>query len=173
MTIYRLKDKTPRIDSTAYVFPSSTLIGDVVVSKKCFIGPGVILRGDKNKITIGDETIIQDQVVIHTEEEFPTTIGKRVLIGAGSILHCECIEDDVSIGLGVVLGMGTKIRTGAVVTEGSLIPQLKEINAQTIVAGIPAKEVGKVKGVEGTAKQFSRLRVDLVGIYRGQLERIL
>ena len=172
MTIYRLKDKTPVIDPIAYVFPSATLIGDVVVSKECFIGPGVILRGDKNKITIGEETIIQDQVVIHTEEEFRTTIGNRVLIGAGSILHCECIEDDVSIGLGVVLGMGAKIRTGAIVVNGSLVPQNKEIGAGTIVAGIPAKEMENSKEVRKAAKQFRIPQIHLREIYKTQLERI-
>lgn len=173
MAIYRLKDKIPNIDPTAYVFPSATLIGNVVVSRQCFIGPGVILRGDKNKITIGEETIIQEQVVIHTEEEFSTTIGKRVLIGAGSILHCECIEDDASIGLGVVIGMGAKIRVGAVVANGSLVPQLKEIAARTIIAGIPSKEVENANEVNMAVNQFSILRVDLGKIYRTKLERLL
>lgn len=172
MAIYRLKDKTPNIDPTAYVFPSATLIGNIVVCKQCFIGPGVILRGDKNKISIGEETIIQDQVVIHTEEEFSTTVGKRVLIGAGSILHCECIEDDASIGLGVIIGMGAKIRTGAIITNGSLVPQLKEIAARIIVAGIPAKEVDKAKEANKVIKGFSIPRVNLGEIYRAKLERL-
>ncbi|MFQ6125063.1 MAG: gamma carbonic anhydrase family protein [Candidatus Heimdallarchaeota archaeon] len=173
MAIFRLKEKIPNIDPSTYVFPSATLIGNIVVDKQCFIGPGVILRGDKNKITIGEETIIQDQVVIHTEEEFSTTIGKRVLIGTGSILHCECIEDDASIGLGVVLGMGAKIRTGATVINGSLVPQMKEIAARTTVAGIPAKEVENANVINMAVNQFSILRVDLREIYRTQLERLL
>lgn len=172
MVIYRIQGKTPIVDPTTYVFPSATLIGDVAIGKKCFIGPGVVLRGDKNKITVGEETTIQEQVVVHTEEEFPTTIGNKVLIGAGSILHCECIEDEVSIGLGVILGMGVKIQTGAVVVDGSLVPQWKKIHEQTVVAGIPAKEIEDAKEDWGDVKRLTP-QVHLREIYRNQLERIL
>ncbi len=171
MGIYQLEDNKPVIDPTTYVFPSATLIGNVVVGKNCFIGPGAVLRGDKNKITIGNETFIQDLVVIHTEEEFPTTIGNQVQIGAGSILHCEYIEDNVSIGLSVVLGMGSKIKSGTVVTDGSLIPQWKEVSERSIVAGIPAKPIEEIHELWIDPEQIIS-QLNLRENYRMHLERI-
>ncbi len=75
--------------------------------------------------------------------------------------------------MGVILGMGAKIRVGAVVANGSLVPQLKEIAARTIVTGIPAKEVENANEVNKAVNQFSIMRVDLGKIYRTQLERLL
>ncbi len=172
VNIYQFKGNKPVIDPTTYVFPSATLIGDVVIGKNCFIGPGAVLRGDKNKITIGNETFIHDLVVIHTEEEFPTTIGNKVQIGAGSILHCENIEDNVSIGLSVVLGMGSKIKSGTVVTDGSLVPQGKEVSERLIVAGIPAKPIEEFHELWIDPEQIIS-QLHLRETYRNHLELIL
>jgi carbonic anhydrase/acetyltransferase-like protein (isoleucine patch superfamily) len=94
-----------------------------------------------DRIEIGESTNIQDLVCLHADPGLPCTIGDRVTIGHGAIVHGATVESDCLIGIratilnGAVIGRGTVIAAGALVTEGKLIPP------NSLVMGIPAKVV--------------------------------
>src|ERR1700679_441013 len=46
MPCYQLGDFVPVVAADAYVHPTATLIGDVRVAARCYVGPGAVLRGD-------------------------------------------------------------------------------------------------------------------------------
>ncbi|MDQ2950064.1 MAG: gamma carbonic anhydrase family protein, partial [Acidobacteriota bacterium] len=93
----------PRIAESAYIDPSAQVIGDVVVGERSSVWANVTVRGDVNSIRVGDETSIQDNTVLHVDHRtYPCTIGNRVTVGHGAVLHgCE-VSDRALIGIGAI-----------------------------------------------------------------------
>lgn len=130
----------PRIAQTAYVDQASTVIGDVTMGERSSVWPSAVLRGDVNKIVIGDETNIQDGSVLHGElDKYPVLLGNRVTVGHMVCLHGCVVEDDVLVGIGAVVLNGAKIGRGSVIAAGSLVPEGMEIPPESMVMGVPAK----------------------------------
>lgn len=160
---------SPRVAPSAYIDPGAHIIGDVVLGERSSVWPGVTLRGDIDPIRVGDETNIQEATVIHTDHGFPTTIGSRVSIGHGALLHGCIIEDDALIGIGAIVLNGARIGAGAVVAAGALVPEGMQVEAGMLVMGAPAKPRRAV-----TAEEQERFRKGVAGyvekaaIYRDQ-----
>jgi carbonic anhydrase/acetyltransferase-like protein (isoleucine patch superfamily) len=124
-----------------------------------------VLRGDIEPIRIGTETNIQDGTVIHTDRGFPATIGDRVSVGHGAMLHGCTIEDDTLIGIGARVLNGARIGHGAVVAAGALVPEGMEVPPDTLVMGTPAKPRRPV-----SAEEQERFRRGVSGyVERGKL----
>ena len=134
--IYALGDLAPRVDGSAYVAPTATLIGDVVVGPGASIWFGAVLRGDSGPITVGAGTNVQDLCILHEE----TTIGRDCVLGHGVLAHGIVAEDGVVIGNGALVHEGTRIGAGAVVAAGSLVPANSAIPAGTLWMGVPARQ---------------------------------
>ncbi|HET9965406.1 MAG TPA: gamma carbonic anhydrase family protein, partial [Rubrobacter sp.] len=97
------EDKRPLVADDAFIAPTAVLIGDVVVEEGASVWFGAVLRGDFNRIVVGSGTSVQDNSVIHTNEELPTIIGSNVTVGHLSLLEgCE-IEDGALIGMGSIV----------------------------------------------------------------------
>jgi carbonic anhydrase/acetyltransferase-like protein (isoleucine patch superfamily) len=139
MTIYAFGKKEPQIAKTAYVHPQASVIGDVKIGERVFVAPMVSIRGDRGPIIIGDETNIQDGVVIHSDSGFVTTIGKRVNIGHNATIHAKSIGNNAAIGMGAVLMLGSKVAEGAMIANSALLHDKTLTEPHKIYAGIPAK----------------------------------
>ena len=81
MPVYKFEDKIPNVSQEAFVHPDAVLIGDVVIEKRCFIGPGAVIRADAGSVIIREGTNIQDNVVIHVEAGSDAIIEKNVIWG--------------------------------------------------------------------------------------------
>lgn len=142
---------TPRVDPTAWAAPNSTLIGAVTIGAHASVFYGAVLRADEGAIRIGPGSNIQDNVVMHTDPGLELSVGSRVSVGHGAILHGCVIEDDCIIGMGAkvlngaVVGAGSLVAAGAVVLENTLIP------AGSLVTGIPAKAIRTLTPDERTS----------------------
>jgi carbonic anhydrase/acetyltransferase-like protein (isoleucine patch superfamily) len=134
--IYALGDLVPRIDPSAYIAPTATLIGDVEVGPGASIWFGAVLRGDSGTITVGAGTNVQDLCILHEQ----TTLGRDCVLGHGVLAHGIHAEDGVVIGNGALVHEGTRIGAGAVVAAGSLVPANTVIPAGTLWMGTPAKQ---------------------------------
>ncbi|MBN9657877.1 MAG: gamma carbonic anhydrase family protein [Acidobacteria bacterium] len=156
----------PRIAQTAYVDQASTVIGDVTMGERSSVWPSAVLRGDVNKIVIGDETNIQDGSVLHGElDKYPVLLGNRVTVGHMVCLHGCVVEDDVLVGIGAVVLNGAKIGRGSVIAAGSLVPEGMEIPPESMVMGVPAKVRRQVTEEEKArfkenAQRYIRYRQD-------------
>ncbi|WP_010203259.1 gamma carbonic anhydrase family protein [Salinibacterium sp. PAMC 21357] len=130
---------TPHVSDSAFLAPNATLIGQVTLGERSSIFYGAVLRADVDSITIGDGSNLQDNVTVHCDEGFPTTVGTGVSVGHGAVLHGCTVEDDCLIGMsatvlnGAVIGTGSLVAAGAVVLEGTIVPP------GSLVAGVPAK----------------------------------
>ena len=144
MTIFKFKSFAPNIDSTAWLADDANIIGKVDIRKKASIWFGATLRGDNEKILLGEGSNIQENCVLHTDHGFPLTIGKNCTIGHSVILHGCSIEDNTLIGMGSTILNGAKIGKGCLIGAGSLITENKVIPDNSLVVGSPGKVIREV-----------------------------
>lgn len=131
----------PVVSPTAFVHPSAEVIGRVSLEGGASVWPGAVLRGDIEKISVGSESNIQDNAVVHTDHGVPTMVGRRVTVGHGAILHSCRVEDGALIGMGsVVLGKAV-VGRGALVGAGSVVAPGARIPAGHLALGSPARVV--------------------------------
>ena len=127
------------LDPQCYVASNCTLIGDVTVGKGASIFPGAVVRAEYEPVTIGRRSNIQDNVVIHVDEGFPTVIGEGVTVGHGAIIHGCTIKDNCLIGMGSVIMNGAIIGANSVIGAGAVVAQGAHIPENSLVIGLPAK----------------------------------
>lgn len=128
----------PTIHPDAFIAPTAIIIGNVDIKQGASIWYGTVVRGDIEPITIGEDTNIQDNCTIHTEYDYPTTIGCNVSVGHNAVVHGCTVEDDCLIGIGAVVLNGAMIKKGCVVAAGSLVKEGQVLDPYQLVAGVPA-----------------------------------
>ncbi|MGO1712611.1 MAG: gamma carbonic anhydrase family protein [Senegalia sp. (in: firmicutes)] len=153
---------SPVIDKSCFISKSSDIIGQVFVGKDSNIWYQTVLRGDINKIVIGQNSNIQDGTIIHVEKNIPTIIGDNVTIGHKAIIHGCNIENNVLIGMGAIILNGAKIEENALIGAGSLVTEGKIIPKGTLALGSPAKVIRKltddeIENLKKSAKNYVEL----------------
>jgi len=144
------RGKHPQIAATAYIDPSSVVIGDVVIGEDSSIWPLTVVRGDVHYIRIGSRTNIQDGSICHVMRgEYPLVVGDSVTVGHSATIHGCTIESRCLIGMGAIILNGAVIGTGSIIAAGTLIPERTVIPAGSLVMGSP----GKVKRTLTAADQ--------------------
>lgn len=133
------EEARPQIHESAYIHPSAEIIGRVHIGKEASIWPGVILRGDIERITIGEQSNVQDGSIAHTSRGIPVTLGKGVTIGHGAILHGTKIGDYSLIGMGAILLDGSVIGKECLVGAGAVVPEGVRIPPRSLVIGLPGR----------------------------------
>jgi carbonic anhydrase/acetyltransferase-like protein (isoleucine patch superfamily) len=140
-------DHIPQIAEDVYVDPRACLIGDLVIGARSSVWPGVVIRGDVNRIRIGSETNIQDNSVLHNSHDgeylpggTPLLIGNRVTVGHGVILHgCE-VGELCLIGMGAIVLDRAVIEPEVILGAGSLVPGGKVLESGYLYTGSPARQ---------------------------------
>lgn len=130
---------SPQIGSRVFLAPDAAVIGDVEIGDDSSLWFKTVVRGDVNRIRIGERTNIQDGCIVHvTINTWPTVIGSQVTIGHGVVVHgCE-IEDDCLIGMGSRILDGVRVGRYSIVAAGSVVREGTRIPERTLVAGVPA-----------------------------------
>ncbi len=138
---------SPRIHAEAWLDHSCVVIGDVQIGARSSIWPGVVVRGDINRIRIGSDTNIQDGSILHNSHDgpfmpggAPLLIGDRVTVGHKAILHgCE-IGDECLIGMGAIVMDKALIEANVILGAGSLVPPGKRLASGYLYTGAPARQ---------------------------------
>jgi carbonic anhydrase/acetyltransferase-like protein (isoleucine patch superfamily) len=136
--IYRFKDQAPDIGRGSFIAPDAVLIGRVRIGERSGVWFGSVIRGDVDRIVIGDETNIQDLCVVHVDAAVPAVIGSRVTVGHRAILHGCRIDDECVVGMGSVIQNRARVGSHSIVASGSVVREGFEVPAGTLVAGVPA-----------------------------------
>ncbi len=123
----------------AFVAENATVRGDVTVGKGSSIFFGAVVRTELVPITIGEDTNIQDNCILHTDAGFPLSVGSGCTIGHGTILHGCTVGDNTLIGMGTTVLNGAVIGRDCIVGAGSLVPQGMVIPDGSMAFGSPAK----------------------------------
>jgi phenylacetic acid degradation protein len=144
MPIYAFEGRLPQIDPSAYVSPTATVIGNVIVGARCYIGHGAILRGDYGSIEVGAETAIEEGVIIHARPDDWTRVGRRVTLGHGAMVHNATIHDRAVIGMRAVVSDFSEVGEGALIGEMGLVKNGQKIPADKVAVGVPVRVIGDV-----------------------------
>ena len=161
MPVYRFKDDTPKIHESCFVAPSASIIGQCDLAKDVNVWFGAVLRGDVNKISIGEGTNVQDLSMLHVIEEIPLIIGKHVTIGHSVVLHACTVGDGSLIGMQSCLLDGCEIGKNSLVAAGSLVPPGKKFPDNSMIMGNPAKVVRELRPDE--IKAYSHHYLSYIG----------
>jgi carbonic anhydrase/acetyltransferase-like protein (isoleucine patch superfamily) len=163
MPLYRFGDNEPQVPDDAFVAPNATLIGAVELGRKSSGWFGAVLRGDFERIAIGDGSCVQDNAVVHAAEGLPTVVGANVTIGHAAMLEGCVIEDGALISMGAIVLQRARVGAGALVAAGSVVREGQEIPAGVVAAGVPAVVKKEVDGssrrwIETAAAEYRELR---------------
>ena len=121
----------------AYIAPTATVVGDVILEKDVNIWYGAVLRGDAGTIRVGEGTNIQDVAVLHEE----VTVGKGCTIGHGAIVHGCTIGDNCVIGMGAIVLNGAVLAENCLVGAGAVVTGKMNAPAGSLILGNPAQVV--------------------------------
>ena len=161
MTLYALGDAKPEYPESDnwWAAPDAQIIGKVVFKENASVWFGVVIRGDNEAITIGENSNVQDKCVLHTDMGYPLLIGENCTIGHMVTLHGCVIGNNSLIGMGATILNGAKIGKNCLIGAGALITENKEIPDGSMVLGSPGrvvKELGEaqIAGLEKSALQY-------------------
>ena len=138
--LWSFEGVTPTVAADAWVAPTASVIGDVVLGAGVGIWWHCVLRGDTNHIRVGDGTNIQDGTIVHVNRQtFPCLIGRHVTVGHACIIHACTLEDHAFVGMGATVLDGAVIAQGGMLAAGGLLTPGKRIGPGELWAGSPAR----------------------------------
>ncbi|MGG4605710.1 transferase hexapeptide repeat family protein [Paenalcaligenes sp. Me131] len=169
--IFSFDGVIPVVDPSAYVHPSATLIGDVIIGPACYVGPGAVLRGDFGRIQLMTGANIQDNCVAHSFPDADAIVEEDGHIGHGAILHgCR-------VGKNAMVGMNAVIMDRAVIGEDSIVGAMAFVKASMeippgqLVMGAPARVVRPLKPEEIAWKSEGTALYQRLALEAGQTMR--
>lgn len=146
--VYSIDGVTPVVDPSSYVHPSAVLIGDVIIGKNCYIGPGASLRGDFGRILIHDGANVQDNCIMHGFPGTDTVVEEDGHIGHGAILHGCRIRRGALIGMNTVVNDNAEIGEAAIVAAMSFVKAEMVVPPRMLAAGCPARILRELTALE-------------------------
>ena len=144
----------PRIDPTAYVHPLAAVIGNVCLGRNVMVSPTASVRGDEGQpLHIGDDSNIQDGVVIHALETelngrpveknlrevagafYAVYVGNRVSLAHQVQIHGPAyVLDDSFVGMQVLV-FRARVGKGCVVEPGCILMGVSVPDGRYVPAG--------------------------------------
>ncbi|MFV2090612.1 MAG: gamma carbonic anhydrase family protein [Pseudomonadales bacterium] len=170
--LYQLDDRRVSAENDeCWVADSAMVMGSVMLKRGTSVWFNAVLRGDREPISVGEGSNVQDGCVLHTDPGFPLAIGSNVTVGHKAILHgCE-VGDNSLIGINAVVLSGAIIGKNCLIGANSLITEGKVIPDNSMVMGSPGKVVRElseqeIAGLENSAQEYRenarRFRVGLI-----------
>ena len=144
------------------ICPGAQVIGNVELGEDVSIWHGAVLRGDTDSITIGNNSNVQDNCVVHCTKGFPVKIGDNVSVGHGAVVHGCTLEDNVLIGMNATVLNGAHIAKNSIVGAGAVVSEGKEFPENSLILGVPAKLIKElspeqVQMIQNNADNYVRL----------------
>ncbi|HBL58604.1 MAG TPA: gamma carbonic anhydrase family protein [Cyanobacteria bacterium UBA8803] len=136
----------PDLSQAAFVAPNAVVIGQVLLAPGVSIWYGAVIRGDVERIEIGDRTNIQDGAILHGDPGKPTILEDHVTIGHRAVIHSAHIEAGCLIGIGAIVLDGVRVGRGSIVGAGALVT--KDVPPLSLVVGVPARLVRDISETE-------------------------
>lgn len=136
----------PDLSQASFVAANAVVIGQVAIAKGVSIWYGAILRGDVERIEVGEYTNIQDGAILHGDPGQPTILENHVTVGHRAVIHSAYIEQGSLIGIGAVILNGVRVGAGSIIGAGAVVT--KSVPPQTLMTGVPAKPLRAVSEQE-------------------------
>ena len=137
---------SPDVSQAAFVASTAVVIGQVHIAAGASIWYGAVVRGDVERIEIGERTNIQDGAILHGDPGKPTILEDRVTVGHRAVVHSAYIERGCLIGIGAIVLDGVRVGHGSIVGAGAVVS--KDVPPLSLVVGVPAKKLRDVSEAE-------------------------
>ncbi len=171
MTLRTFENTTPKISADVYIDDTALIIGEVEIGRDSSVWPFTVIRGDVNRIYIGECSNIQDHSVLHVShagspynpDGNALVLGDRITVGHRVTLHGCTVHDDCLIGMGATVMDGGVIHSDTIIGAGSLVPPGKELEAGYLWLGAPARRVRALseeekESIRYSAQHYQRLK---------------
>lgn len=173
MPIYRLGERSPDIDASAWVAPGAHVIGRVELGARASVWFGAVLRGDNEPVVVGARSNVQEGAVLHTDPGMPLVVGEDVTIGHQAMLHGCTVGDGTLVGIQAVILNGARVGRDCLIGAGALVTEGKEIPDRSLVIGSPAKVVRQLSDEDvARLRVNARVYVERAAAYATMLEPV-
>ena len=142
--IFAFNGYTPVVHESAYVHPNATVMGNVIIGRDVYVGPGAAIRGDWGEIIIADGCNVQECCTIHMFPGVTVRLHPRAHIGHGAVIHGAEIGENALVGMNAVVMDNVHVGRECIIGALCLVPEGMEIPDRKIVVGNPAKIVRDV-----------------------------
>ncbi len=142
--IYEYRGIKPVIHKTAFVHKTASVIGNVIVGKDVYIGPGAAIRGDFGKIIIEGGCNVQENCIIHMFPNITVRLYESAHIGHGAIIHGAAIGKNSLVGMNAVIMDNVEVGDDCIIGALCFVPEGMKIPNRKVVVGNPAKIVKDV-----------------------------
>ncbi|MGN8689609.1 gamma carbonic anhydrase family protein [Atopobiaceae bacterium HCP3S3_F7] len=136
-----------------FVAEGARVVGDVSLAGSCSVWYNAVIRADEAPVTIGAGSNVQDNAVIHVDEDFPVTLGEGVTVGHAAILHGCSVGDNSLVGMGAIVLDGATVGRDCIVGAGALVTQGTEVPDGHLALGSPARVVRALRPDEVVANR--------------------
>lgn len=175
MPIYAIGDKVPHIHPDAWVAPTASIVGDVVIHEGASVWYNAVIRGDTSFAVVGPGANVQDGAVVHGRANLPAVIGAGASVAHNAIVHGARIGERALIANGATVLDGATVGGWTLVAAGALVPPGMEIPERVLVVGVPAKIRGPIEPGsvhEGWIEDIPGIYGRLVPMHRSDLREI-
>ena len=149
LNIIKYLNFKPKIAKKVKIHQTSWIIGNTSINKNTIIEDNVVIRGDGDKISIGEDCIIQKYSTVHVASDFlGTSIGDRCIIGKGSVIHACKLGQDIIVGENAVVMDGSLVENNSIITADTLISPGKKFPPFSLISGSPGKIVRKLNNYD-------------------------
>lgn len=149
MALFSFEGKSPSIHPDAFVAPTATVVGDVVVEAGASVWYGAVLRGDCAQVIVRAGANVQDGAVLHGGPGTVTEVGPNATVGHLCLIHGAVLGQGCMVANGSTVLDGASIGAGAMVAAHSLVQSNAVIPEGFLAAGVPAEIRRPVAGSPG------------------------
>ena len=149
MPLFSFEGRVPSVAPEAWIAPTATLVGDVVVEAGASVWYGAVLRADFGRIVVRAGANVQDNSVLHGGADPETEIGPGATIGHQCVVHGAVVGAEALIGNGSTVQDGARIGARALVGAHSLVPPGAVVPDGVLALGAPVTVRGPLS--EGAA----------------------
>jgi len=146
MPLFAFEARKPSVSPTAWIAPTATLVGDVIVEDEASVWYGAVLRADFGRIIVRRGANVQDGSVLHGGASQVTEIGEGATVGHLCVVHGAVVGPEALVGNGATVLDGARIGSRALIAAGCTVPPGMDIGDGMLAVGIPARVTGPVSG---------------------------
>jgi carbonic anhydrase/acetyltransferase-like protein (isoleucine patch superfamily) len=132
------------IHETSKIFPGAHIVGDVTIKENVSVWYNAVIRGDTSSISIGKDSNVQDNCVLHCSPGLSLNIGENVSIGHAAVVHGCTVEDNVLIGMNATILNGAHIGKNSIVAAGAVVTENHEFPDNSLIMGTPGRAVKEI-----------------------------
>src|SRR5918998_6435617 len=121
MPLYSFEGRAPVVHESAFVAPTASIVGDVVIEEGASVWYGAVIRGDYSQVIVRKGANVQDGAVVHGPPGEPTEIGEGATVAHNCVVHGAVLERECLIANGAIVLDGARVGAGSLVAAGAVV----------------------------------------------------